>query len=114
VQSGDDRFDLDAGVENEAFQAVDAFNDLGDAVEWRLRDERPVAVIFRYIDATGEADGRTVLAVEKVGRPGDPGCRVAQISGDTPQANREARRIADERAADFDCAGEPEYIGSAQ
>ena len=114
VTVGDGRYDVDAGVENEQFQTVGAFNDLGDTVEWRLHEEKPVAVIFRYLDVTEEAGGRTVLAVEKVGRPGAPGCRVAQISGDTPNANREARRIADTQASDFDCAAEPEYIGNAR
>jgi hypothetical protein len=115
VSEGDGRFDLDAGVKNEAFETIGAFNSLGDNVEWRLRDGKPFAVIFRYLDATPEAKGRTVLAVEKIGTTAAPGCRVAQIAGDVPDANQVARDLADSNAAEFACgSSEMALVGSAQ
>lgn len=115
VQEGDGRFDLDAGGDDGGFQTIGAFNDIGDTVEWRLKDGQPFAVIFRFLDVTEEARGRSVLAVETVTRPGLPACRVAQIVGDTPDANQKARERADAAAADgFRCPAEPELLGSAQ
>lgn len=114
VEEGDGRFDVDVGVRNEAFETIGAFNSLGDNVEWRLKDGKPFAVIFRYLDATEEAAGRTVLAVEKVGTAAAPGCRVAQVAGDVPDANQVARDIADTNAADFACGtSELAVVGGA-
>ena len=114
VSEGDGRYDIDAGVENAGFATISAFNDVGDRVEWRKRDGAPFAIIFRYTDVALETPDRTVLAVEKIGRSGKPGCRVAQIAGNTPRANQRARQIADTKAANFDCSQEPEYVGNAR
>lgn len=115
VHLGDGRFDLDAGVANEEFMTIGAFNDIGDQLEWRMRDGAPFAVIFRYLDVAPQGEGRTVLAVEKIGRAGAPGCRVAQIAGDTPDANARAREIADTRAAAFRCGtDEARIVGNAR
>jgi hypothetical protein len=115
VQEGDGRFDLDAGGDDGGFQTIGAFNDIGETVEWRLKDGRPFAVIFRFLDVTEEANGRTVIAVETVTGSGQPACRVAQIAGDTPDANQRARELADAAAADgFRCPAEPERVGNAQ
>ncbi len=115
VQEGDGRFDLDAGIDDDDFQTLGAFNDIGDTVEWRLDAGKPFAVIFRFIDVAGETPDRTVLAVETVGREGALGCRLAQLSGDTPDANQRARDAADAAAADgFACPEEPEFTGNAR
>lgn len=114
LHDGDGRYDLDAGVRNGQFQSIGAFNSIGTTIEWRLDEGRPVAVIFRLNDATMEDHGRSVLAVEKVGTSQSPGCRIAQIAGETPDANAEARRIADRRAPGFDCGtDEMQVIGNA-
>lgn len=115
VQEGDGRFDLDAGVNDDAFQTLGAFNDIGPTIEWRIRDGEPFAVIFRFLDRAMMDPGRTVLAVEKVGRPGAPGCRVAQIAGDTPDANARARALTDRMTASFRCGvDEPVIVGEAR
>lgn len=115
VQEGDGRFDLDVGGDDGGFQTIGAFNDIEDTIEWRLKDGQPFAVIFRFLDVTEEAKGRTVLAVETVTRSGQSPCRVAQIAGDTPDANQKARELADAAAAEgFICPPEPERVGSAQ
>ena len=107
VRTGDGRYDVDAGARDDgAFETLGAFNDLGDTLEWRLREEKPFAVIFRYRDVTQRSKGRTVLAVETIGTNEAPGCRVAQIAGGTPDANARARKLADERAGSFDCAAD--------
>jgi len=114
VSEGDGRFDVAAGVPGDSFATIMAFNDLDETVEWRMQDGEPFAVIFRYRDVSLESGPRTVLAIEKIGRPGAPGCRVAQIAGATPRANERARMIADQRAAGFDCSAEPYYVGDAR
>ena len=114
VSEGDGRFDLDAGVKNENFATISAFNDITETLEWRMRQGKPFAVIFRYRDVSMESGPRSVLAIEKIGTRGKPGCRVAQIAGETPNANTRARQIADSLAGDFDCSQEPQYIGNAR
>lgn len=114
VQEGDGRFDLDAGIDDDGFQTLSAFNDIGETIEWRLESGRPAAVIFRYLDATPQADGRTVIAIETVGGDTGPGCRVAHVAGDTPSANNRARELADAALAEtFVCPKTPELVGNA-
>lgn len=114
VQEGDGRFDLDAGIDDDGFQTLSAFNDIGDTIEWRLESGRPAAVIFRYLYATRQAGGRSVIAVETVGGDAGPGCRVAHVAGDTPDANNRARELADAALADgFICPETPELVGNA-
>ncbi|MEL7691839.1 hypothetical protein [Citromicrobium bathyomarinum] len=114
VSEGDGRFDVDAGIKNGDFATISAFNEIGDTIEWRLRDGKPFAVIFRYRDVSMESAPRSVLAVETIGSDGVPGCRVAQIDGSTSSANQRAREIADSEAIGFDCGKEPQYIGDAR
>lgn len=114
VQEGDGRFDLDAGIDDDGFQTIGAFNDIGGTIEWRMRDGAPFAVIFRFLDRAMMDPGRTVLAVETVGRAGAPGCRVAQVAGDTPGANARARAFADRLADASPCPSEPIYLGNAR
>ena len=49
LNTGDDRFDLDAGVDNERWESLAPLNSLGPNVEWRLHGGRPVAIIYRLI-----------------------------------------------------------------
>lgn len=114
LHDGDGRFDFDVGVRNEEFQSIGAFNSIASTIEWRLDAGTPVAVVFRLNDATLEDRGRSVLAIEKVGTAQSPGCRIAQIAGDTPDLNARARSIADERAAAFDCSTDQmQVVGNA-
>lgn len=114
VQAGDGRFDVDAGVENDLFDTIGAFNEIAPRMEIRMDRGEPFAVIFRYRDVSMESNNRTVLAVEKIGRRRSPGCRVGQIGGGFAAANVRAREIADRQAADFNCANEPQFIGDAR
>lgn len=113
---GDGRMDLDAGDPTNDFASLGAFNDIAETIEWRFDRGAPVAVIFRYRDATpeGRAAGRTVLAVEKVGSEGTAGCRMAHVAGNVPEANAKAREFAD-RAGEFACGKDTiSYLGDAR
>jgi len=115
VHLGDGRLDIDAGIDGEEFTTIGAFNELGERLEWRMKDGSPFAVIFRYRDVAPQSEGRTVIGIEKIGRADKPGCRVAQIGGETPDANRVAREMADARAEDFLCgADEMRVVGNAR
>lgn len=107
VNAGDGRFDVDAGIDNGEWESLPAFNRLGPRIEWRRRDRRPVAIIFRHILTAGERDSGSVLAVESVGRPGRPGCLVALIGGALLNANALARAAADRSAPAFRCGRDP-------
>ena len=115
VQAGDGRFDLDAGVANDRFQTIGAFNEIAPRVEIRMDEGEPFAVIFRYRDVSLQSNNRSIIAVEKIGTEDAPGCRVAQIGGGAGAANMRAREVAD-LAADDDagCDSEPQVIGDGE
>jgi hypothetical protein len=119
IAEGDLRFFVSYGLssteERAAEQTLPPFNTLGPKIEWRLRPEggtlRPFATILRYFvqREEGEDEGQ-ILVVTKL----EPGatCHVAYIdalANDNP--NELARDAADDLAADFDCASEPEIVG---
>jgi hypothetical protein len=113
ISSGDLRYDIDAGVDNENFQTLPPFNENPTRIEWRLRDGNPFAIIFRLRLATNEQTewSASALGIATVGTTGRPGCTIAWIDGNVPEANAVAQRIADQRAPNAQCAGgEPEMI----
>ena len=95
VQNGDDRYDVDAGVEDEDALWADTFDYPGKTVEWRLSGGKPFAIIYRLESANPERPRTTKLVVETVGIRGRPGCRVAMIPGSARNANQQARSAAD-------------------
>ncbi|HTU13462.1 MAG TPA: hypothetical protein VMG08_21410 [Allosphingosinicella sp.] len=102
INEDDGRFDIDAGVDNGEWESAGPLNELGPQLEWRSEAGRPFALIYRYSIPEAVAGGRSMLAVESIGRPGRPGCLVALIPA-TPTANARARTIADTRARTFRC-----------
>ncbi len=102
VNEDDARYDLDAGVDNGEWESAMQLNELGPQIEWRVEGGRPFAIIYRYNIPEAMAGGRSMLAVESIGRTGRPGCLVALIRA-TPAANARARQIADRRARSFRC-----------
>jgi hypothetical protein len=102
VGSGDGRFDLDAGVENEEWETLPPFNNPGPRVEWRMAGSTPVAIIFRLVSAVPE-HREAALFVETIGRAGAPGCTIGVVNAARTDANLRAREIADRRAATFRC-----------
>lgn len=94
VEVGDDRYDLDAGVPDRDELWGQTFDEPNPTVEWRLHRGRPFALIYRLTGTNPERPRTSRLLVETVGRPGKPGCRVAEIAGATPNANQAARNAA--------------------
>ena len=95
VQAGDGRHDIDAGVADKDDLWSSPFDDIPARVEWRLTRGKPFAIIYRLTVATPERPRTSRLLVETIGRPGRPGCRVADIPGSAPGANARARAAAD-------------------
>jgi len=100
--AGDDRFDLDAGIDNQEWESLSPLNSAGPNVEWRLHGNRPVAIIYRLIPVP-EAQMAPVLIVETIGRRGRPGCEIARVNAQRADANERARSEADLRAGRFRC-----------
>jgi hypothetical protein len=95
VQSADDRYDLDAGTRDEDGHWAATFDYPGDTVEWRLRDGKPFAIIYRLRNANPDRPASSMLIVESVGDATKLGCRVAEIDGAKADANVLARQSAD-------------------
>ncbi|HVQ06965.1 MAG TPA: hypothetical protein VMS43_00875 [Allosphingosinicella sp.] len=114
ISSGDDRYDLDAGIDNGEWNSLSNFNIVAPRVEWRLRRGRPLAIIYRFLVSASESTSAySRLAVATIGRRGRPGCVIAWIDGGRPTANADARAAADRRAERFRCGvdraeGEPD------
>lgn len=113
VNVGDDRYDLDAGIDNGVWESLDALNSPGPNVEWRLHGGRPMAIIYRLIiSADNGLNEAHHLFVETIGRSGRPGCVIARIDAGRADANARARAEADLRAANFRCGhDQPSEIG---
>lgn len=98
VEFGDERYDLDGGTfDHDGFWSA-SFDELPRTVEWRLKDGRPFAIIYRLTVANAGVPKTSRLIVESVGDPRRPtdrfGCRIAEIAGSTPGANGAARAAA--------------------
>jgi hypothetical protein len=112
VNVGDGRFELDAGVADDDWSSIPPFNQIGNAVEWRLRGGRPFAVIYRLTSVDPAIDPNSMLIVETIGARGRPGCEVARVNALRADANARARDEADLRAAAFRCGRDrPSEIG---
>ncbi|HEY0628647.1 MAG TPA: hypothetical protein VGD23_04900 [Sphingomicrobium sp.] len=94
VQNGDDRYDVDAGAEDLDELWADAFDYPGRRVEWRLAGGRPFAIIYRLVSSAPDGPKQSWLIVETIAGA-QPGCRVAQVPGSSPNANALARVSAD-------------------
>ena len=116
ISEGDLRETVSVGRNREAAAKEPAaeawfapFNSAAHTVEWRAVDDKPFAIIQRWLiaditapDKTGNPTTKPMLAVTRL--PPGPVCHVAYIDG---QANRNpnelARQAADEFARDFKC-----------
>ncbi|RUT29366.1 hypothetical protein EMQ25_14700 [Arsenicitalea aurantiaca] len=112
VAEGDLRFFLSYGFrayeETVAGQTLAPFNTLGPRLEWRISnrtgDFRPFATIVRYRLDDGDplTRGVEILVVSRVAEGNSCHIGYVRASGN-PDANDEAREIADRLAPDFDC-----------
>lgn len=109
-------YGLTSTTEKAAEQTLGPFNRLGEKIEWRVSNAeghwKPFATILRFFTQgeEGKPEGQ-VLVVTKVA-PGAT-CQIAYVDAlANPNANELARKAADEKAKDFDCAvSDPEYVG---
>ena len=101
VHDADARIDIDAGADDGRFDTLSALNGPGSRVEFRLHQDRPIAIIYRV--KPGPEGGRPVLFVKKIGDARTSGCTIARIDATRPRANARAREVADTLAATFDC-----------
>jgi hypothetical protein len=119
IAEGDLRFFVSYGLksteEKAAEQTLPPFNHLGEKIEWRVSNVegqwKPFATILRFFTQREESEDESqILVVTKVQEGAT--CHVAYIDAlANPDANELARQAADEKAPDFDCAGEPEFVG---
>jgi len=103
LNTGDDRFDLDAGIDNDEWESIPPINAPGPNVEWRLLGGRPVAIIYRLTPAPDSEGSPPTLIVETIGARGRRGCELARIDARRADANVLARLEADRRAGHFRC-----------
>jgi hypothetical protein len=102
------------------WESFTAFNGSGPKVEWRIETNGDVAIPFAAIhrrsvsDTEGEKKSTDVLVVAKVAQPEEhQGCTVGLVlATGNPQANDQARKLADEKAKTFVCGKDQrEVIG---
>jgi len=119
LAEGDLRQSVSYGVqaidEKAMNQGFSAFNHVGQKIEWLVdasdKDNlQPVATILRWFIAGDDGtDKYQVLVVTqlKLGAT----CRIALIDAlSVKDANAVARKIAQDKAGNFDCADEPELV----
>ena len=96
---------LKTSIVDHAFESFGQFNNMNPKIEWRVGDDgKPYAAIQRFFVGDAESQGQ-VLAVSRVGQPGDEeGCPVGYVDAlANTNPNALAREIADTIAASFRC-----------
>jgi hypothetical protein len=94
-----------ARAEKAATQTFPAFNTIGDTLEWRLKDGKPVATILRWkIDGGPYMPKGEMLVVTQLDEGNQ--CWIAIVAAHkNKDANELARHAADELAGTVDCDG---------
>jgi hypothetical protein len=94
-----------ADTQTAAYETLPQFNSIGETLEWRLRRDggrmTPFATILRFSWCVDGKKGSTLI-VTKLGK--DDACHMAYVEASgNPQANEQARAIADKDAIAFAC-----------
>ena len=111
IKELDGRYFVGVGRKVEISNPSLPFNHLGEKMEWRLQDDQPFAVIYRYyIDDPNISSPSSILAVAKIATEQEDGCVIALVYGDVRNANKIARNYADEKTASFQCGMDPSFI----
>jgi len=96
-------------------QTFSGFNSVGNTIEWRLKNGKPIATILRWTvsyDSEDSSKTKTWLVVTSLARGNT--CHVGYVEGAYPNANEEARKLADGYAEGFKCTtAKPVYIANA-
>lgn len=103
------------------WQSFGQWNRIGDTVEWRIKQGKPIATVLRWFientDDQGSADPARVGQVLVISRVGQANDRQACVAGYVDAlansgANELARHVADTIAPNFTCGTDkPEYHG---
>lgn len=124
IRYGDGRETVTYGYATEAgMPNITPFNEANGTVEWRILTEgetaHPFAAIQRWhishSEGVDDAAVREILVVSRVGQPMEgEACAVAFLSATgNPNANQDARDIADSRARDFTCGSDRPDVDEA-
>jgi hypothetical protein len=119
VAEGDLRIFVSYGPKAEtqaaANETLPQFNNIDDTLEWRVAKEggswQPFATILRFPWSVDDKQGAT-LVVTKLEK--DDACHLAYVEASgNPNANEQARAIADRDARGFACKGSrPKHYGA--
>jgi hypothetical protein len=85
-------------------QTFAGFNTSGDKIEWRLKDGEPIATILRWrvsYDPEDSTKLQSWLVVTKI--DSNNSCHVGYVDGSYPNANEEARKLADRLPSENAC-----------
>jgi hypothetical protein len=95
-------------------QTFSGFNSVGNKIEWRLKDQKPIATIFRWsvsYDPEDSTKQKSWLVVTKLAD--NNSCHMGYVEGAYPKANEKARWLADTAAEVFDCkVGQPIFFAN--
>lgn len=104
------------------WQSFGQWNRIGETVEWRLKQGKPVATVLRWfienIDNQGSADparvGQVLVISRVAGKDDAKACVAGYVDAlANPDANEIARQVADAIAPDFACGSDkPAYHGN--
>lgn len=96
-------------------QTFSGFNSVGNKIEWRRKNGKPIATILRWTvsyDPENSEKTKTWLVVTKL--EADQSCHMGYVEGAYPNANAAARKLADGFADGFSCAtGKATFISNA-
>ena len=85
-------------------QSFGGFNSVGNTIEWRLKDGKPIATILRWsvsYDPEDSVKQKEWLVVTKL--EADNSCHLGYVEGAYPNANAVAQKLADGFAESFSC-----------
>jgi hypothetical protein len=85
-------------------QTFSGFNSVGNKIEWRLKDGKPIATVLRWKVSYVPEDSSKIkdwLVVTKIGD--GQSCHMSYVEGGYPKANEKARWLADTAAENFNC-----------
>lgn len=105
LSEGDLRMFISYGRQPEkrcvARQTFAPFNTVGEKLEWRIKNQVPIATIVRY--SMDDTLGATFSFLAVTALTSQQACHMAYIDGDMPDHNEIARIIADTQAEKFQC-----------
>jgi hypothetical protein len=107
-------FGTESGDHCAARQTFGGFNSVGNKIEWRLKDSKPIATILRWSVSHDPEDSnkqKSWLVVTKLEE--NDSCHMGYVEGGYPKANEKARWLVDTAAEAFSCkVGKPVFFAN--